>query len=75
MDFLKEIWMVFYGALFRRMPCKICLVAPICKNECQDFRDYRHIFGAEPMHTRAAALFLLIYITFVLPWIIYKSFT
>lgn len=65
-----NVYETLYIALFKKTPCKTCIVKPICRFKCDKLKKHNYALGNSPFLTRASAWLLIFAIFVEIPWII-----
>ena len=61
-------------ALFKKEPCKKCLVRAKCSETCDDYKKFKRAMSNDKLLARASAWQLLILVFIIIPWCIYRMF-
>lgn len=66
----KEIFDDFIICLFKRDPCKNCIIRPCCSRRCDQYGKFKRAISSTPVLQRTTAWLLFLVIFVEIPWII-----
>ena len=67
---MLEFIEIFTIALFKRDPCRNCLIKPCCSEQCDTSKKFNGHLGMNPFMVRVSSWLLVLLVFIELPWLI-----